>query len=69
MRAQNVLIEEMRSQTKLLAEHVDMRVEGLERKMDDSVQAIRGDISDIRRAVIQLRQDFDQRPERGHVDH
>jgi hypothetical protein len=53
VRAQNVLIEEMRSQMKLVVEHVDMRVDGLERKLDDSTKAIRVDIADFTHAVTQ----------------
>jgi hypothetical protein len=67
VRAQNVLIEEMRSQMKLVVEHVDMRVDGLERKLDDSTKAIRVDIADLTHAVTQLRHDFDHRPERGRL--
>lgn len=48
VRAQNVLVEEMRSQMKLL-----------ERQLDDSSQAIRRDIADLTTAVVQLRHDFD----------
>ena len=58
VRAQNVLVEEMRSQMKLLAEHVDLRADGLERKFDDSSQAIRRDIADLTHAVTRLRHDL-----------
>lgn len=63
VRAQNVLLERIQSDLKMVAEHVDSGLERLERKMDDDTKAIRSELADLRDAATQNSRDIRQNSE------
>ena len=63
VRAQNVLLERIQSDLKMIAEHVDSGLTRLDRKIDDGTKSIRGEIADLRGAVTENSRDIRQNSE------
>jgi hypothetical protein len=63
VRAQNVLLERIQSDLKMVVEHVDSGLQRLDRKIDEGTKSISAEITDLRSAVIQNSRDIRQNSE------